>query len=352
MRLESALLPCGSLACKISRTMKTTDVITYRSLVYSYISNCMDALTDITQSIRLKGGVDFRCEFSAPWGLEMQSGPVARFHIVVRGNCWLKLADQPEWVPLHAGDLVVLLYGTGHSLVDTPGSGVVPAESVPRPDTPGDFVSVKSGGGGLPATVLCGHFEFDREQDNYLLRSLPTLIHLRGTETYEFEWLQTVHRFIADETQRARSGAAAVIQRLVEVLFIQMLRTYIAKSGPEAGILGAIADKQVGAALNQIHGAPEQPWTVASLATEACMSRAAFATRFREMVGQTPMQYVTHRRLYKAAGLLVRTRLSSAAIAERVGYESEAAFSKAFKKLFGRGPAAYRRDQHDDQPLA
>nr|WP_176731498.1 cupin domain-containing protein [Burkholderia cenocepacia] len=210
--------------------MKTIDITTSKNLVHSYISNYMDVLTDITQTIRLKGGVDFRCEFSAPWGLEMQSGPVARFHIIVRGNCWLKLAGRPEWIQLHAGDLVVLLYGTGHCLVDAPGSNVVSAESVPHPDTPGDFVSVISGGGGLPATVLCGHFEFDREQDNYLLRSLPTLIHLRGTDTYEFEWLQTVHRFIADETLRARSGAVAVIQRLVEVLFIQMLRTYIAKS--------------------------------------------------------------------------------------------------------------------------
>ncbi|WP_051392178.1 AraC family transcriptional regulator [Burkholderia sp. AU4i] len=329
--------------------MKTIDITTSKNLVHSYISNYMDVLTDITQTIRLKGGVDFRCEFSAPWGLEMQSGPVARFHIIVHGNCWLKLAGRPEWIQLHAGDLVVLLSGTGHCLVDAPGSNVVSAESVPHPDTPGDFVSVISGGGGLPATVLCGHFEFDREQDNYLLRSLPTLIHLRGTDTYEFEWLQTVHRFIADETLRARSGAVAVIQRLVEVLFIQMLRTYIAKSGPEAGILGAIADKQVGAALNQIHRAPERPWTVETLATEACMSRAAFATRFREMVGQSPMQYVTHRRLYKAAELLVRTQLNIAAIAERVGYESEPALSKAFKRIFGCGPGAYRRDRREGQ---
>ncbi|MBF6989443.1 AraC family transcriptional regulator [Cupriavidus sp. IK-TO18] len=311
----------------------------------------MDVLTDITHTMRLKGGVDFRCEFSAPWGLEMQSGPVARFHIIVRGNCWLKMADQPEWVPLHAGDLVVLLHGTGHSLVDAPGSCVIPADSVPRPDTPGDFISIEAGGGGLPATVLCGHFEFDREQDNYLLRSLPTLIHLRGTETYEFEWLQTVHRFIADETQRARSGAAAVIQRLVEVLFIQMLRTYVAKSGPAAGILGAIADKQVGAALNHIHRAPEQSWTVATLATEACMSRAAFAIRFREMVGQTPMQYVTRRRMCKAAEFLTHTHLGIAAIAERVGYESETAFSKAFKKIFGCGPGAFRRGRSEDRTL-
>lgn len=298
--------------------------------------------------MRLKGGVDIRCEFSAPWGLAMSSGPVARFHIVVRGNCWLRLEDPRELVPLHAGDLVVLLHGTAHSLVDAPESCAIPVRPTPGTEGTGDVITLKEGGGGLPATVLCGHFEFDRERDNALLESLPPLIHLQGTEADEFERLQTVHRFIADETQRTRPGAASVIQRLVEVLFIQMLRAYAAQSHTSTGILGAMADKQVGTALNHIHRVPEQPWTLESLASEAGMSRAAFAVRFRELVGQTPMQYLARRRLCKAKALLEETHLSTAAIAERVGYESEPGFSKAFKKVFGIGPGAFRKRRRTD----
>ncbi|MBI2296107.1 MAG: helix-turn-helix transcriptional regulator, partial [Betaproteobacteria bacterium] len=169
------------------------------------------------------------------------------------------------------------------------------------------------------------------------------LIHIRGTDSYDFAWLQTALNFMIHETKAARPGAEAVVNRLAEVLFIQMVRAYLEQSKAPPGMLAAIADKQIGAALQLMHQAPQHPWLLATLAQRVGVSRSAFAARFHQLVGQTPMQYLTFWRMQQARKLLTETRLGTAAIAERVGYQSEAAFSKAFKKIVGTGPGAFRR---------
>jgi len=303
----------------------------------------MDVLTDILQSLHLKAGVYFRCEFSAPWGMEIRPTPVAEFHVVTRGSCWLRLASRRNPIPLQGGDVVVFPHGEAHALVDAPDRKAAPAESIVGNRSLEHYGPVVYGGDGVPAHVLCGYFEFDRESRHPLVAALPSLIHIRGADAEEFAWLQTVIRFIAHETRDARPGSDAVVSRLAEVLFIQILRAYVQRADAPAGFLAALAHKHIGEALAQMHGAPEKPWSVAALGARAALSRSAFAARFTQLVGRPPMEYLSALRMAKARALLADARSSTAAVAEQVGYRSEAAFSKTFKKMTGTGPGAYRR---------
>ncbi len=304
----------------------------------------MDVLSDILRSVHLGGGVYFRCEFSAPWGMDIKPTPVAEFHIIVRGSCWLRMPGLSAPTPLQGGDLVAFPHGDAHCLVDAPEGVALPAEEIVQGQNLDHYGPVTYGGSGLPATVLCGYFQFDRDHPHPLVAALPSLIHIRGTDSHDFAWLQTALNFMIYETKTAKPGAEAVVNRLAEVLFVQMVRAYIAQSEAPPGMLAAIADKQIGAALQLMHQTPQNPWTLATLAREVGMSRSAFAARFNQLVGQTPMHYLTFWRMQKARELLSETRLGTAAIAERVGYQSDAAFGKAFKKVVGTGPGAYRRD--------
>ncbi len=303
----------------------------------------MDVLSDILRSVHLGGGVYFRCEFSAPWGMEIKPTPVAEFHVIVRGNCWLRMPGRSDPIPLQGGDLVAFSHGDAHSLVDAPEGVALPAEEILQGQNLDHYGPVTYGGNGLPATVLCGYFQFDRDRPHPLVAALPSVIHIRGTESHDLVWLQAALNFMIHETKAARPGAEAVVNRLAEVLFVQMVRAYIDRSKARPGMLAAIADKQIGAVLQLMHQAPQHPWALAILAQRVGMSRSAFAARFNQLVGQTPMQYLTFWRMQKAQELLQDKGLSTAAIAERVGYQSDAAFSRVFKKAIGMGPGAYRR---------
>lgn len=276
--------------------------------------------------------------------MEMKPAPVAEFHIIVRGNCWLRRPGGSAPIPLQGGDFVAFPHGDAHSLVDAPERAALPAEEIVQGQNLEHYGPVTHGGSGLPATVLCGYFQFDRDNPHPLVAALPPLIHIRGTDSYDFAWLQTTLNFMIHETKAARPGAEAVVNRLAEVLFIQMVRAYFEQSKALPGMLAAIADKQIGAALQLMHQAPQHPWLLATLARRVGVSRSGFAARFSQLVEQTPMQYLTLWRMQKARALLRETRLGTTAIAERVGYQSEAAFSKVFKKVVGMGPGAYRRD--------
>lgn len=303
----------------------------------------MDVLSDILSSIHLGGGVRFRCELSAPWGMAMPPSPAAEFHVIVRGSCWLRLPGEKEPIALQGGDMVAFLHGAPHRIADAPEGDARPIGEILKGQSLEHYGPVTHGGGGLPASVLCGYFEFDRDSLHPLVSALPPFVLLRGTDTSEFAWLQTALNFMIHETQAARPGAEAVVNRLAGVLFVQMVRAYVQQAKSPPAMLAAIADKPVGAALALMHKAPGQPWTLETLARRAGISRSLLAARFHALVGQTPMQYLTLWRMQLARRLLAKTALSTAAIAERAGYQSEAAFSKAFKKAVGMGPGAYRR---------
>ena len=305
----------------------------------------VDVLSDILNAIHLGGGVYFRCEMSAPWGMAIPSTSAAEFHVVVRGSCWLRLPDRTDLIPLQGGDVVAFLHGGAHGLVDAPERAERPASEIVAGQSLENFGPVTHGGGGLPATILCGYFEFDRDALHPLVAALPPFIHLRGTETSAIAWLQTSLRFMIHETLAAKPGADAVVKRLAGVLFVQMVRAYIEQSSSPPAMLAAIADRRIGAVLSLMHKDPARAWTLEALAREAALSRSGLAARFHHLVGTTPMQYLSMWRMQLARRFLATSGLSTAAIAERVGYRSEAAFSRTFKKAIGRGPGAYRRER-------
>jgi AraC family transcriptional activator of mtrCDE len=303
----------------------------------------MDVLSDILGAVRLKGGVHFRCEFAAPWGMSMPATTDAPFHIVVRGNFWLRLPQKNAPIALQGGDLVVLTRGGAHALLDAPDRSPRPVDELIAGQRLDGYGPVSNRGGGQPASILCGYFRFDRDSRHPVLDALPPLIHIRNTDGQELAWLQAAVNFMVHETRAARPGAEAVVDRLAGVLFVQIVRSYIERSESPPGMLAAFADRAVGAALQLMHERPAEPWTLQALARHVGVSRSVFAERFHQRVGQTPMQYLTFWRMQLARRLLAETRLSMGAVGERVGYRSEASFGKMFKKAVGTGPAAYRR---------
>jgi AraC-like DNA-binding protein len=275
--------------------------------------------------------------------MQMKRAPRAEFHVVVRGSCWLQVAGYKAPISLGSGDLVVLPKGTPHCLLDSPDSRVRPAEEILEGQNLENYGPVTYGGSGLPATVLCGYFEFDGSRPHPIVGALPELVHIRSADRDDIAWLQTALNFMIHETRAARPGAELVVNRLVEVLFVQVIRAYLQQARTPPKIWTAIADRQIGAALQLMHRTPQEAWTLEMLARKIGLSRSAFAARFSALVGETPLRYLTALRMQKAQELLQDGELSMAAIAGEVGYESEPAFSKAFKKAVGKAPGSYRR---------
>lgn len=304
----------------------------------------MDALTEVLQTMPLHSCFLGRAELSAPWGIRVDSLPHAAFHVVTRGNCWLDVDNLPQSIPLTSGDLVVIPQGHGHSLRYDLNSPVLMLEEV-LAMRPSDSQNVLHfGGGGIATTLVCGYFYFDDWGYNPLLAALSPLILIKGEDGRAVEWLDTTLQFITCETASNRPGAQTVITRLCDVLFIQAVRAFIANlKDCDRSWLRALKDPNIGLAVGLIHRYPETSWTVASLATRVCMSRSAFAANFKNLVGEPPLHYLTRVRMHKAISLLRSSRDNLKQIAQQVGYESEAAFSNAFKRSMGKSPGEYRR---------
>ncbi|MBA2676337.1 AraC family transcriptional regulator [Ramlibacter sp.] len=300
----------------------------------------MDPLDDIFAAMRVQSALYARLEARAPWGLSLNGGTSARFGLVVRGSCLLEVEGFDDPVPLAAGDCFVLAHGSAHVLRDHPLTPTVSCASAVRDRIGG---TVELGGSGTAATVLCGWFLFDRTAATPLLDLLPTLLHVRMDQARAHA-LQGTLQLLAMETGEPGLGSGLVVSRLADILFVQAVRAHVASAGEEeSGWLGALADARIGPALRAMHKDMARPWTVDTLASAALLSRSAFALRFRQRVGQSPLEYLTRWRMFKAANLLRQDGLSLGQVASQVGYESEAAFSKAFKRERGMGPGAWRR---------
>jgi AraC-like DNA-binding protein len=218
-----------------------------------------------------------------------------------------------------------------------------------RFDPAGKFLSY--GGGGILTSVVHGCFEFEGRETNPLLGALPPLIHIKGEEGRSVPWLETTLQYLASEAMSNLPGSETVVSHLMEILFIQTVRAHISASGisGKTGLIKAVLDPQIGRALAFIHNEPKESWTVELLASRAGMSRAGFAARFRDLVGEPPLQYLTRWRMHKAAQMLRSGDKSLAEIAGYVGYEANAAFSKAFKRWTGSAPGAYRQSLTEAQ---
>ena len=304
----------------------------------------MDPLDDVFAAMRVHSALYARLEARAPWGVSLAGGESARFGLVVRGSCLLEVPGVAQPVALAAGDCYVLAHGTPYVLRDHPDTPTVSCASVVR-DRIGGVVEL--GGTGTAASVICGWFHFDQRAARPLLDLLPVLLHVKMEEARAAA-LQGTLQLLAMETGEPGLGSGLLVSRLADIVFVQAVRAHVAAEGQaQTCWLGALADVRIGPALRAMHKDMAHGWTVETLAAAASLSRSAFAQRFRERVGQAPLEYLTHWRMFKAGNMLGQSPAALGTIAAAVGYESEAAFSKAFKREMGKSPGAWRAAARD-----
>ncbi len=316
----------------------------------------MDALSQTLRVVRLVGAIFINAKFTAPWSykspnaataaplLEPGAERVVIFHLITEGECYVELGGEPP-VHLRGGDVVVFPQGDAHVMASAPG---VPPASGARLDQvlarrPRQLVY---GGAGPTTRLVCGYLACDARLARMLFTGLPALIKVNVRGSDAGEWLEASVRYALAEARSPRPGGAGVLAKLAEVLFIEVLRLYMNEQSPgRIGWLAGVRDRIVGAALNALHAQPAYAWTLEELAQTAGTSRSVLAERFVELVGSTPMQYLTQWRMLLAANLLCGSNAPLARIAEDVGYQTDTAFSRAFRREFGAPPAAWRRRQ-------
>jgi AraC-like DNA-binding protein len=314
----------------------------------------VDALSDVLRVIRLSGGVFLEAEFTAPWCISGKISPedckpflaeprhVIAFHYVATG-CMQLQAEGNDAIEVRAGEIVLLPHNDAHRFGSELTTTPVPAREVVQPPLHGGLARIVHGGGGEGTQLLCGFLGCDTPFSP-LLMGLPMILKLDVRTTASGAWIESSFRFAAGEIAGGRLGSATVIAKLSELLFVEAVSKYIANLPAERrGWLAGLRDVQVGRALAFLHARPTEEWTAGSLARELGMSRSAFAERFASLVGQPPMQYLAMWRMHMAAQQLREGRGSVAQIAFGIGYDSEAAFSRAFKRQFGASPGAWRK---------
>ena len=304
----------------------------------------MDVLAEIMALLRTKGHLYGRIELTAPFGLEFPGGKGICL-IVTRGSCLLGVDRHPP-VALAGGDFIFLPAPRTYSLRDKPKARLRSALEVTTEEAFHRSRLITHGGGGAPASVVAGCFTFASPDSELLIKHLPPIIHLPASAPEATPWFQSTLQLIAAETAQDRPGSAAIVDRLAEVLFVQAMRIRIQSSNLSGNPswLRALADPQIGEALSLMHAEPGRAWTVPALARGVSLSRSAFAARFRELVGETPLDHLTQWRMVRAAGMILENPSTKlAAVASSVGYASESSFGKVFRRVMGVSPGEYRR---------
>lgn len=310
----------------------------------------MDVLSEVLENVRLTGSLFFLAEFREPWCLIAPASsdyagmlvPGARnlivFHVIVEGRCMVGAADD-RLTDLAAGDAILIARGDTHLMADVPGGKPTPlTELLPYPPW-SEPPTLKFGGNGKPVKVLCGYLHCADAALSPFLASLPPFLKVDGSGALGTSFA-AVRRLLIDEAMDRRPGCSSILARLTETFFIEALRQHIATTGGSEA-LKALADPVVGKGLELIHAEPARDWSVEELAREAAASRSLFASRFTDLLGCPPMQYLARWRLQIAARMLTENAGSIAEVAAEVGYESEAAFNRAFKRHMGAPPATW-----------
>jgi AraC-like DNA-binding protein len=316
----------------------------------------MDALSDVLRAVRLSGAFFFDVHARAPWVAETPQGRsvvdamfpgsdhLISYHLLIEGSCWVEI-DGEQPIHLDSGDIVVLPHGDTHVLCTEIGMRKSPQMSMYRRPESGSLLPSKIMVGtmdGAPANFVCGFLGCDSRPCNPLLTALPRVIHIRN---HACGALGEYFKFALAES-RNRMGGECMLGRISELMFVDVVRRHL-EALPEGRTnwLSGLRDQYVGRALMALHADPARDWSLESLAAEAALSRSAFAERFVQFVGQPPMQYLTNWRMQLATNYLRNGTESVASIANRVGYESEAAFSRAFKKVLGTPPSEWRESK-------
>jgi AraC-like DNA-binding protein len=321
-----------------------------------------DALSDVLRAVRLTGAAFFDVTARAPWCAEQPTREqvlpkilpgaehLISYHVVTEGECYAARLGDKEPVHLTAGEVVVFTKGDPHVMSSAPGMRAQPVtqeeiDHAASGSLPFFRDVFNEGGGDRPPSVklVCGFLACDAQPFNPLFDNLPPVIK-SGKEGGDTTWLREFIRLAILESSARRAGGEGVLAKLTELMFIEVVRRYLESLPPgQSGWLAGLRDPSVGKALSLMHGGPAKPWTIEALAKEAGVSRSVLAERFTELVGLPPMHYLANWRMQIAAGLLSGGTTNIATIAAETGYGSEAAFSRAFKKMVGLPPAAWRR---------
>jgi AraC-like DNA-binding protein len=303
-----------------------------------------DPLGEALHFLRMNGAFYCRSELTAPWGLTLPPMPgYIWFHVVTHGRLLLETGEhEPAW--LEPGELALVPHGKGHALRSQPRAPVPDILDLPLEQVSDRYEILRHGGGGTPTSLICGAVRFDHPAARNVVEILPETLRVHASESPQVEWMQSTLRLMAAEAKTLRPGGEAVMTRLADILVIQAIRSWI-ETDPAAktGWLGALRDREIGRAMALIHRDPARHWTVASLARELAMSRSAFAARFTALVDEPAMQYVTRWRMQLAVTALQEEGATVGELAHRLGYRSEAAFARAFKRVIGIPPGAVRR---------
>jgi AraC-like DNA-binding protein len=325
--------------------------IHYLCLIVQRDPSAMDVISNILSSVRLASEIYLSVEMSAPWGAAFPNQPNrALFYVITRGSCYIEVEGIDGQIPLVGGDIAMLPRGSVHFLRNRPDSPTLPVEQVragARHDSNG---VLHAGGGGEKTALIVGRFRFENHSAFPILSSLPPMIRITSEEAHYASGLEATIRVLASEGRSNLPGKELLMDRLADVLFVQLLRAFVAHEEREgrrlenrAGLLQALMDPELSKAVALMHSKPDHPWTVAALAGHVGMSRTAFAVRFKAMAGVGPMEHLTQWRMQRACEMFREGRKSIDEVAWRVGYESAAAFSKAFKRAIGVSPGAFRR---------
>lgn len=309
----------------------------------------MDLLSNILSHMRLSGTLYFRTSFTSPWSVKVPSyQQVARFHFAHQGRCFVRIEGVADPVKLEQGDLVIITRGASHTLYCDPTTekqALMLDRVVEQSGFTGSGTLVYGDTGTDHETQLvCGHFAFDGQANHPLIEALPPFIHIENYGQESGRWMEATLRVIGSEAGREQLGSDLIAMKMSEIIFAQALRSHLNTAGSDQPVLAGFADRQIARALKAVHDTPSHPWTLQELAGIAGMSRTSFAARFSKTLSMSPLAYITHWRMQLAKRALETTDAAIISIAEQVGYQSEAAFGRVFKKHSGTGPAAYRRD--------
>jgi AraC family transcriptional regulator, alkane utilization regulator len=314
----------------------------------------MDVLSDVLQMIRLEGALFFNAECHEPWCVEVPKGSdvaqvlrpgaenLAICHMILEGRCWIQRPES-EAVPIQAGDVVVLPHGDSHMI----GSGLqhapVNIDHLIQVKIP-ELNPIRYGGQGARVVVVCGWFAYERDVPNPLIASLPRLFRSSIGQRSSGQWIGQSIRYALIAAASRQPGSSAVAAKVAESVFVEALRAYIESLPPlQTGWLSGLRDAHISRCLDLLHSQPARNWSIEELAQEVHVSRSVLAKRFNDLVGVPPMQYLKRWRLALAARLLCNERSTLIRVTEAIGYESEASFSRAFRKEFGISPGQWRR---------
>lgn len=305
------------------------------------IWDAADPVAEALHTLQMSGAFYSRATFTSPWGMALPEMPGhLMFHVLVRGECRVESEGR---APLHLreGDFALIPHGEGHTLVGAPGDPVVSLWETRRQLVTPHYELLHHGGGGAETAMICGAVRLDHPAARHLVSLLPPAIHLEHSGSERNQWVRSTVQLICHEARSLQAGGEAVITRLADLLVVQAIRAWLESDEANTGWIVALRDREVGSAIRHIHRNPERNWTVASLAGAVHMSRSAFARRFSAVVGESPAAYLTRWRMQLATTWLSTGEVRVADLPRRLGYGSEAAFSRAFKREMGMPPGAW-----------